>query len=207
MGLLGDIDEVKKVWKNSSRSFKGFIIIASFFTFSPIASLADILFQYKGFILDAILFYRTYITEPLRKLLNEFNLVFPKYVIDTVILTLIVSASSVRLILYRAKRANKHKNTFRKILFTGFVAIGIPLFFVSSILIPFHYNLHNVKEEYITPAFKTIIFLTLICFYTYMAWDLLKKASVREKLVFLVPIIFSIAAVLILGAINNFLSR
>lgn len=68
MSIASDIEEAKNLWKTSSWFTKIFIVLTVFLSTSSIASLSDIVFEWKGFILDAIKFYRSWIAEPVRSI-------------------------------------------------------------------------------------------------------------------------------------------
>ena len=65
MGLKGDFEELTKSYKNVSNPSKIFLILSFFISVSSIASLADTIFKWKGFIADLLLFYRGFVVEPI----------------------------------------------------------------------------------------------------------------------------------------------
>jgi len=56
MGLLKDIEDTFELWKRSSLVYK---ILSFSFAMAPLASISDSVFQWKGFILSGVEFYRT----------------------------------------------------------------------------------------------------------------------------------------------------
>jgi hypothetical protein len=70
MGLKADLQEVAMVWRRSPWRIKTFLALSAFLASGSIASLSDTVFRWKGFALDAILFYQLYISEPIRNLLQ-----------------------------------------------------------------------------------------------------------------------------------------
>ena len=56
--------------------------IALFFTVSSITSLSDVVFKWKGFILDGLEFYRTYYVENVRRVFDIFHLNYTAASID-----------------------------------------------------------------------------------------------------------------------------
>ena len=109
MGLIGDINEIKKEWKKSSLGIKIIIVLSSFFVFSSITSLSDVIFSWKGFILDGIEFYKSIITHPLKKLLEKINLFYQKPFIDYIIICIILYSSLGRW-LWHNSRTRKSKD-------------------------------------------------------------------------------------------------
>lgn len=65
MGLKGDFDELVSSYKNVSLPSRLFLIVSFFISVSSIASLADTIFKWKGFIADLLLFYREFVVEPI----------------------------------------------------------------------------------------------------------------------------------------------
>lgn len=78
---MGDSLNIEKDWTSIRRVFreagvltKLFLIVSFFLALSAIASLSDTIFAWKGFILEAINFYRGYFVEPIRSLSSNFRL-------------------------------------------------------------------------------------------------------------------------------------
>jgi len=93
MGIRDDLNDLKKSWSSFSPLTKVFFG-ATFLTSSlSLASIADSVFQLRGFISTAIDFYRS-LVEPLRALVAEYlRLEFVQVQVDEVIfLTLIVGS-------------------------------------------------------------------------------------------------------------------
>lgn len=74
MGLQGDIHEIKLAWSKSSWGFRGWLCLSGYLGISSIASLADTVIKWKGFVLDAITFYRTWVGFPIKNLLLSLNM-------------------------------------------------------------------------------------------------------------------------------------
>ncbi|KRI00541.1 hypothetical protein AO057_11735 [Curvibacter sp. PAE-UM] len=70
MGLKADIDEAVQHWDRSPWRIKVFLVIALFLTTTSLASLSEAVFKWKGFILDALTFYQTWISHPLVELIQ-----------------------------------------------------------------------------------------------------------------------------------------
>lgn len=97
MGLLADLDELSSAWKKCSLLGKLLIaFVVFFFTLTPLASLSDTAFQWKGFVLDALLFYRSYFVSPVIYFLDYLGIRFPTFMIDLFVIQLLTSAGLIR---------------------------------------------------------------------------------------------------------------
>ncbi|MCP4368342.1 MAG: hypothetical protein GY797_09580 [Deltaproteobacteria bacterium] len=65
MSLISDIDEAKKLWREASWLMRGVIALVVFLSVSSVTSLSNVIFEWKGFILDAINVYRAWVAKPL----------------------------------------------------------------------------------------------------------------------------------------------
>jgi len=74
LGLQGDIHEIKVAWSKSSWLFRGWLCLSGYLGISSIASLADTVIKWKGFVLDAIIFYRSLVGHPITNLLQPLNM-------------------------------------------------------------------------------------------------------------------------------------
>jgi hypothetical protein len=96
MGLKGDFSEVEAIWSRSPWRVKAFLGISLFLASGSIASLSDTVFRWKGFVLDAVTFYRTYISGQLLGLLHfSFDHV-PEGVPHLLILSALFLAANLR---------------------------------------------------------------------------------------------------------------
>lgn len=64
MGLKADVEEVALHWRRAPWRVKVFLVLALFLSTTSLASLAETVFRWKGFVLDALGFYRHHISEP-----------------------------------------------------------------------------------------------------------------------------------------------
>lgn len=71
MGIKGDFSEVAQVWRDSSWKVKIYLALSAFLASASIASLADTVFLWKGFISDAVSFYQKHITNNIQTLLEQ----------------------------------------------------------------------------------------------------------------------------------------
>lgn len=68
MGLKSDWEHARRSWGGFSWLVK---LLFVFFAISPIASLAETVVQWKGFIRDGLDFYRSFFTEPISRAFAE----------------------------------------------------------------------------------------------------------------------------------------
>lgn len=86
MGLKADIDEVLDHWERATWRGRILLGLALFVSSTSLASLSESVAKWKGFFLDAINFYRSWISEPL---LSKLGLLLgkplPPHFIDAVV--------------------------------------------------------------------------------------------------------------------------
>jgi hypothetical protein len=66
MGIKSDLEEFRELWNHGSWWLRGIAVLLFFVSLGPIASLADTVFQLRGFIRDGINFYDFWIKNPFR---------------------------------------------------------------------------------------------------------------------------------------------
>jgi hypothetical protein len=97
MGLKGDIDEVAKVWISSPWRIKVYLALSTLLASGSIASLSDVLFKWKGFVLDAVVFYRSRIGVPFHNLMQSaVDVRLPEGFSDHILLWILLLASLTR---------------------------------------------------------------------------------------------------------------
>ena len=101
-GLRGDIEGVTSVWRSSPWRYRVLLVLSLVLASGSIASLSETVAKWKGFILDGVTFYRTYVSKPT----NEFFLSLlgpniPPGIADAVILLAPLVSANMRLALYR----------------------------------------------------------------------------------------------------------
>jgi len=97
MGLLADLEELGSAWKKCS--WLGKLLIAGvifFFTLAPLASLSDTVFKWKGFVLEALLFYREYVSSSIIYCLDYVGIKMPAFMIDLFVIQLLTASGLVR---------------------------------------------------------------------------------------------------------------
>ena len=189
MGLLGDLKEVKAEWKSSSLSFKIIAATSFFFAVSSIASLSTVIFAWKGFFLDAIIFYRAYISHPINVIFQHLGLRYRALTIDYIILTTLINGSFIRLFWYQYYR----KETS---LWSSIILTVILLACFTTCLITFSGGIYQPQ---------TYIFYVLICLFIFL--PILFNYSKKEKTILYIPVIAGLFIVLFLGAISSGLHK
>jgi len=109
MGLKSDLDEVTQHWSRAPWRVKIFLAIALFLSTSSLASLSEAVFRWKGFVLDALGFYRQWVAEPIVALLQrvvERNV--PNSFVDNAVLLGLFMAAVARVLLFRRASRTKH---------------------------------------------------------------------------------------------------
>jgi len=188
MNLISDLQEAKQLWAQSSWQFRGLIIFAGLLAVSPLASLADVVFEWKGFFLDGLNFYKHWVTVPIMKHASGFGLIWNQNSIDLLFLFSLQAMSHLRLNLKVPKKR-------KRVAWDDFL-IPVPVLTLGYLLSGFN------NEVVLVWGFLFICFIYLItCILIY--W----LESTRRMLVFCSPFLFAITTVLILGALNAGLSR
>jgi hypothetical protein len=154
------------------------ISIAIFLSISSIASLSEIIFKWKGFIFDAIEFYRHWIVQPLRNFASFFGLTYySKAEVDSMIIYSMITATSLRIIGLK----NKIHLFCMPLLISGVILSGI-------------YGSIPESFDYIINGIYLFLYSTLgVLFYIKSRAEFIKGYG---------PILAAIAIVLMLGAIN-----
>lgn len=104
MGLKADIEEVTQFWGRSPWRVKVFLSLSFFLSTSSIASLSEAVFKWKGFFLDALAFYRLYVSGPVGlQVQHLLSYPLPPTFIDHSIILALFFSSMIRVMLYRQK--------------------------------------------------------------------------------------------------------
>jgi hypothetical protein len=74
LGLRGDFVELAAVWDRSPWRIRVLLILSGFLATASIASLAEAVAKWKGFILTGVSFYRDYIRDPIASHLSSLGL-------------------------------------------------------------------------------------------------------------------------------------
>ncbi len=187
MGLKGDIDELKEVWEGSSILFKVGMGLSVFLTISSVTSLSDAIFKWKGFVLDAVEFYRTNVADVIHELFAIFDVHYTSSAIDFQILFSIFIVSFMRRLWLDTDFSKKDEVAM---LIIGFVVLcGI-----------YARNLFVLNGTQGPTEFKTLALILV-----FLLIPLILKYN--KKAIYYLPFGSAIVFVFILGAINAGLNR
>ncbi len=184
MGLKADFDELIDEWGEKSLLSKVILGVSFFVTLSSITSLSDTVFKWKGFILEGITFYRTYISIHFRSFAEFLGLSYDVYFIDFYIINMLVFViPSIRTVFlaYAFDQVGRRDNLI------GFLSI-----YWTFVLLYFF----NGKYFYWNTALITQMIVYSLAGVAYL-WS-------RGQLIkAFVPSILALTIVLILAAINS----
>lgn len=133
MGFKSDYDEMTSAFGKMGALGKLFIGVSFFITVSSITSLSDVVFQWKGFILEALTAYQKYFVEPLKAYGLQIGLNYQDYEIHSAVILSTVIVLGMRLLMLGQKVAfdeiNKNYNSDLKpkLLFFKLNIIIFPL--------------------------------------------------------------------------------
>jgi len=193
VSIKQDIEDAKELWKGSSLITKCIIIISLALTTSAVTSLSDVIFKWKGFILDGVNAYRSLVTEPIISFLDRFGLSFSFANVDYLILIGIFVSGCVRVNIGH----DGEPGVLGKIMLNVSPKIEriilIILFLVSGAAIYLFTIFFGATNGFLLWMIGVAIFSAFLArglFFNYMG-----------------PIIFAVIVVLLLGAINSGLIR
>ncbi|MBH0026424.1 hypothetical protein I6F53_05450 [Pseudoalteromonas sp. SWN29] len=98
MGLKGDYEELISSYRNVSLPSRLFLIVFFFISISSIASLADTIFKWKGFIADLLLFYQNFVVTPIITITSKIGFNYSDNEIHACILLTITINIGMRLL-------------------------------------------------------------------------------------------------------------
>lgn len=96
MGLQDDWNELKKMWGNCSLATRIFLAVSFFLSCASVSSLADGVFQFRGFLQTAIEFYRIPIDYIVEVLYINWGWFIPPSAADTFVLICLFEASRIK---------------------------------------------------------------------------------------------------------------
>ena len=190
MGLVGDLQEARILWKKASWPFRCGLIITTFLATGSLAGLSDVVFQWKGFILDAIHFYHTWVTDPIIVYAKLIGLIWDRLIVDYVIMFGLLLSGFVRVLILLLKTKGSLRN---RVWVSIYIVMLITLIIFCSAL-PFEEMGHFMR------VFPLVILTGFLV-------PFLLQFPPKIKAIFYTPFILAISFVLILGAINAGLSR
>ena len=197
MSLIGDLKEAKELWGKSSWTFRIGILLSAFVATGSIASLSELAFRWKGFILDGIAFYQDWVRGLLISLASFFSILVKPHEADIFFLVTLCFGLFVR-------------------SFIGLKDYTAAVFFTSSFFLVV-YVLLSSNIFYL----DILILITVVLFYIWPIFQLrkyselveledpekVKKARIDYLFFNYAPLILSTIAVFILAAINEGLIR
>ncbi|MDP3110456.1 hypothetical protein [Hydrogenophaga sp.] len=133
MGLKADIEEVTQHWNRSPWRVKTFYVITLFLSTSSLASLSEAVIKWKGFVLDALMFYRQWISNPTaEQLARIFGREMPPGFVDSAVLYGLFFGAITRGLLLRNSSKMKHT---------------ADVLFMASIYVAMLYLISHTKAE------------------------------------------------------------
>lgn len=102
MGLKGDFDEITRVWRATPLSGRLLLALSLFLASGSIASLSETVAKWKGFLLDGVIFYREWISNPITdaiKAISPINL--PTGTGDAIVLLGLIVGANARVLFSR----------------------------------------------------------------------------------------------------------
>ena len=184
MGMYEDIKGAKDLWRESTTATKVVLAISAIFAFSPIASLSDTVFEWKGFIKDGVEFYNGTVPVYFQKAINNLGGNISKSWANYYLIATLYLAGQLRILLLL-------KSDWRGYIFFGF-------WFSWCVLGLIHRSIYDIE---ITPFYYISIAVV------YFIPPFLFRWPREFKFLYFVPALIAIFGVCILAAVNEGLSR
>lgn len=185
MALIDDIKSATDLWKNGTILSRVYIVVSTFLATGSIASLSDVVFARKGFILDGVNFYRNFIVQPLLQLAEIFRLEISSNEGNFLILTgIFISA------------------IYRKVWVTSEIGMRVTsgtVMLISFCFLAYQVGHSNGLQENISPLCSLLIFCLL--------YPVFGRFSKHERIAYYLPIATAITLNFIVAAINSGLTR
>ncbi len=189
MWLKDDLEQLKQNWKQSPWWVRLWMVVSLFLAASSFASLAETFANWKGFFLDAIEFYRSWISGPLRDFAAAFGLRYTSQRADYLVLLAIFISIYIRAFALDTDWKNKiEKQIF---CFAFLVLFGV--FFWAGYI--------SANTSYPVPA---LVFMILLMGYFIPPVLLVRRLKFARLILIQAGVLF--VAVGILGAISTGLS-
>jgi hypothetical protein len=189
MGLRSDLQELADSWKNRSWSMKLVFGLSLFMTSASIASLSEAVFRWKGFILDALKFYREHISTPLHELFAFLPMRAPTDTADCFVLAVLLLTWSIRVGQCATDEERK-----------GFFLVFIPTVLIFCL----GDYIYSQMLRFFEPELFSIVFLLYL---SAMLWTLLAHFEDAVKTRIAMPLVLPLYFVGILAAVNVGLER
>ncbi len=190
MSIRDDVEELRGIWAKGSWPTRLFFLLSFFLTASSITSLSDVVFGWKGFILDGVEFYRTYITGTLRSLAAILSLEISRQEADFLVLFILWVESTTQ-----------SEDDFRTRLYFKLGACALLLFIF--------WNFGNTREEVLSDfAIWLVPFLYLLGAWMICSGYAYDPATSWQQLYRYLGVPgYAVAFVLVLAAIQEGLMR
>ncbi|MCB9191846.1 MAG: hypothetical protein H6603_07105 [Flavobacteriales bacterium] len=195
MSFFNDLKEDAKLWDGASLITKIFLVTSLFFTVSSLASLSDVVVEWRGFFLDSLSFYRSYINGPLRKLGALVGLNYTRDAIDYLILSTIYLSAATRwsLLVIKDQTIDAHNKKFAD----GLLYTTIP----CLVILPIISGVVEIQSGLDKNIYASIglAYAMVIAYQTVFT-----KGSNKFKIAFLswLPILFGLIIIGVAAAIN-----
>lgn len=124
MDLYNDFEDLKKFWRQRSSAGKAFLMLAFMFSILSFGSVANSVYEFRGFIVTAMNFY-LFVTEPIRTWISTFvHMEIPRSVFDGIIIFALYFGAFFRAVaVYSASEVRPRWVTVT-ILIVGLIPIG-----------------------------------------------------------------------------------
>lgn len=190
MGLKADFEEVANVWHRAPWRVKVLLAVSFFLSTSSIASLSETVFKWKGFALDALNFYRSYIAHPLTAWMQQLvGHPLPSEALDSSVIFTMFFAGMVRVVIFRPR-----SKLSKFVDLTIFLAcyLGMLFLFMSP-----------GKSSQFSPANSTSVW---VLYPAFLLWFYLFLKG-AERILAISYMLAPLLAVAVLGAVSSGLSR
>ncbi|WP_448556904.1 hypothetical protein [Thalassotalea montiporae] len=179
MTINNDIKEAKKVWRQSTPIVKVWIAISVLLSVSSIASIADAVIKWKGFILDGINFHENFVITPMQSVLSNTGLQ-----LDSIQINFILVAAISLIGLFKID--TETRKTIVKSIISNIVMLSILKIVLKE----------KLGLDIFIPAVSGIIVASIIT-------KLLEsdKTTKYQSFKFIAPLVFAFFLVLIAGAV------
>ena len=185
MALIDDLKSAGDLWENGTILTRAAIVLSTFLASGAIASLSDTVFAWKGFILDGINVYKTWVVHPMLQLASDFGLSINNFEAHFLILTALFMSA-----------------IYRKVWVTS--EVGMRIVSGSSMLLALGFLAYLTGNSNEAQKDETVFYIYFaIC----LIYPFLRKFSSLEKVAYYLPIGLGVAVTLLAGAVNAGLSR
>jgi hypothetical protein len=129
MWLKDDLEQLKQNWKQSPWWVRLWMAVSLSLAVSSLASLSETVAQWKGFFLDAIEFYRNWLSGPLRDFAAAHGVRYTSQRADGMLLFLIIFSSYIRAVaVYTDWSKRGDRGFFWFVVLTTFVAFSFAFY-------------------------------------------------------------------------------